>query len=33
MVTGILRLEGWRVGKDRVSGVWRKEGLKVPKRA
>jgi len=32
MVTGMLRLEGWRVGKDRVSRIWRKEGLKVPKK-
>ena len=32
MVTGMLKLSGWRVGKDRVSRIWRKEGLKVPKK-
>lgn len=32
MITGMLRLGGWRVGKDRVSRIWRKEGLKVPKK-
>ena len=32
MVTGMLRLGGWRVGRDRVSRIWRKEGLKVPKK-
>jgi len=31
MVTGMLRQGGWRVGKDRVSRTWSKEGLKVPK--
>jgi len=32
MVTGMLKLGGWPVGKDRVSRIWRKEGLKVPKK-
>ena len=31
-VTGLLNMEGWDVGKDRVYTIWRKEGLKVPKR-
>jgi len=31
-ITGMLRQGGWRVGKDRVSRIWRKEGLKVPKK-
>ena len=25
-----LRKAGWRVGKDRVQRIWRREGLKVP---
>lgn len=29
-VTGLLNMEGWNVGKDRVFTIWRKEGLKVP---
>lgn len=32
MVTALLRQDGWRVGRDRVSRIWRKEGLKVPKK-
>ena len=32
MITGMLNRGGWRVGKDRVSRIWRKEGLRVPKR-
>ena len=32
MVTGMLKLGGWPVGKDRVSRIWRKEGLKVPRK-
>ena len=32
MITGMLNRGGWRVGKDRVSRIWRKEGLKVPKK-
>ncbi len=23
---------GWKVGKDRVERIWRREGLKVPKK-
>jgi len=33
MVTAMLRQGGWHVGKDRVSRIWRKEGLKVPTRS
>ena len=29
-VTGILNMEGWGVGKDRVFSIWQQEGLKVP---
>ncbi len=29
-ITALLRLAGWRVGKDRVQRIWRREGLKVP---
>ena len=32
MITGMLNRGGWPVGKDRVSRIWRKEGLKVPKK-
>jgi len=32
MITGMLRQSDWHVGKDRVSRIWRKEGLKVPKK-
>ena len=28
-VTGLLRQEGWNVGKDRVYTIWRQEGLQV----
>ncbi len=31
-VTGLLNLEGWDVGKDRVYTIWREEGLKVPEK-
>lgn len=31
-VTGILNMEGWNVGKDRVYSIWREEGLKVPEK-
>lgn len=31
-VTGLLQMAGWRIGKDRVQRIWRKEGLKVPKK-
>jgi putative transposase len=29
-ITALLRNAGWRVGKDRVQCIWRREGLKVP---
>jgi putative transposase len=29
-VTALLKRAGWRVGKDRVQCIWRREGLKVP---
>ena len=29
-ITALLRIAGWRVGKDRVQRIWRREGLKVP---
>ena len=32
MITGLLRNEGWRVNHKRVERIWRKEGLKVPKK-
>lgn len=31
-ITGLLQYEGWPVGHGRVEAVWRREGLKVPKR-
>lgn len=31
-VTGMLNMEGWEVGKDRVFTIWRQEGLKVPQK-
>ena len=31
-ITALLQHAGWRVGKDRVERIWRREGLKVPKR-
>jgi len=31
-ITALLRIAGWRVGKDRVQRIWRREGLKVPKK-
>lgn len=31
-VTGILNMEGWEVGKDRVFRIWQQEGLKVPQK-
>ena len=31
-ITGLLRLEGWRVNHKRVERIWRREGLKVPKK-
>ena len=31
-ITALLRAEGWRVNHKRVERIWRREGLKVPKR-
>lgn len=31
-ITAVLRMTGWTVGKDRVQRIWRREGLKVPKK-
>ncbi len=31
-ITALLRRAGWKVGKDRVQGIWRREGLKVPQK-
>ena len=31
-ITALLQRAGWKVGKDRVERIWRREGLKVPKR-
>ena len=31
-ITALLKRAGWRVGKDRVERIWRREGLKVPKK-
>ena len=31
-ITALLQDDGWRVGKDRVQRIWRREGLKVPKK-
>jgi hypothetical protein len=31
-ITALLRDDGWRVSKDRVERIWRREGLKVPQR-
>lgn len=31
-ITGLLNMEGWDVGRDRVFSIWRKEGLKAPHR-
>jgi putative transposase len=31
-ITTLLNETGWDVGKDRVCRIWRREGLKVPKR-
>lgn len=32
MITGLLRQDGWKVNHKRVERLWRREGLKVPKR-
>jgi len=31
-ITGLLRLEGWQVNHKRLERIWRREGLKVPKK-
>jgi len=31
-ITALLRNEGWEVNHKRVERIWRREGLKVPKR-
>jgi transposase InsO family protein len=31
-ITVLLNEQGWPVGRDRVQRIWRREGLKVPKR-
>jgi len=31
-ITGLLRLDGWHVNHKRVERIWRREGLKVPKK-
>ena len=31
-ITALLQHAGWRVGKDRVERIWRREGLKVAKK-
>jgi len=31
-IHALLKREGWRVNHKRVERIWRKEGLKVPKR-
>jgi len=32
MITGLLRREGWKVNHKRVERLWRREGLKVPRK-
>lgn len=31
-ITGLLRLDGWRVNHKRIERIWRQEGLKVPEK-
>jgi transposase InsO family protein len=31
-ITALLQRAGWLVGRDRVQRIWRREGLKVPKK-
>jgi hypothetical protein len=31
-ITALLQHAGWQVGKNRVERIWRREGLKVPKK-
>jgi hypothetical protein len=32
IASALLQRSGWQVGKDRVERIWRREGLKVPKK-
>jgi hypothetical protein len=32
LITGLIRNEGWNVNHKRVQRLWRKKGLKVPKK-
>ena len=31
-ITALLRDEGWKINHKRVERIWRREGLKVPRR-
>ena len=31
-VVGLLRLAGWQINHKRVERIWRREGLKVPRK-
>ena len=31
-IAALLQMAGWQVGRDRVEQIWRREGLKVPKK-
>ena len=31
-IAALLQIAGWSVGRDRVERIWRREGLKVPKK-
>ena len=31
-ITALLQRAAWRVGKDRIERIWRREGLKVPQK-
>ena len=31
-ITALLQGRGWNVGRDRVERIWRREGLKVPRK-
>jgi transposase InsO family protein len=31
-ITALLQMGGWKVSRDRVERIWRREGLKVPKK-
>ena len=31
-ITELLKMEGWKVGTNRIQRLWRREGLKVPQR-